>query len=36
MYWGTDGKVIGVTPKSDAIADGTWDAVDGKVCHHAS
>jgi len=36
MYWGPDGKVIGVTSKGDAIADGTWDAADGKICYHAS
>jgi len=36
MYWSPDGKVMGYSGQHNAIADGTWDTVDGKVCNHAS
>lgn len=36
IYWGGDGKVMGYSAQHNAIADGTWDVVDGKVCYHAS
>ncbi len=36
MFWGPDGKAMGYSTQHIAIADGTWDAVDGKVCYHAA
>jgi hypothetical protein len=36
MYWSPKMTVIGVSAKNDAVADGTWDVVDGKVCYHAT
>lgn len=35
MYWNANGKVIGVTPNGHSLADGTWTAVNGKVCYKA-
>ncbi len=44
IYWGADGKAIGYTAQDElfskaiweGVAEGTWEAVDGKVCFHAT